>query len=183
MRENTLAMKDLIEKLSSYNIFNYLLPGVLFAAIGSSVSSLKLLADDIVVGVFLYYFYGLVVSRIGSLVLEPLLKRLGVVRFASYSDFVAAVRVDAKIETLSEQNNTYRTLASTLLCLSLLETADRLLARFPGFTVYAYASGVLLLVALFVWSYRKQTTHVTARVEAALRTQPMNKTTDREHRQ
>jgi hypothetical protein len=75
-------MKDLLEKLSSYNIFNYLLPGVLVAVLGTAVSSFHLLADDIVVGVFLYYFY---------LVLEPLLKWARIVRFAPYTDFVAGV--------------------------------------------------------------------------------------------
>ena len=64
-------MKDLLEKLSSYNIFNYLFPGVLFAAMGSHLTSYSLLIDDTVIGVFVYYFYGLVVSRVGSLVLEP----------------------------------------------------------------------------------------------------------------
>lgn len=83
-------MKDLLEKLSAYNIFIYLFPGILVAVLSTAVSSFDLLADDIVVGVFLYYFYGLVVSRIGSLVLEPILKRIRVVRFAPYADFVAA---------------------------------------------------------------------------------------------
>ena len=113
-------MKDLLEKLSSYNIFNYLFPGILVAVLSTAVSSFDLLADDIVVGVFLYYFYGLVVSRIGSLVLEPIMKRIRVVRFAPYADFVAASRIDEKIDMLSEQNNVYRTLASAFLCLTLL---------------------------------------------------------------
>ncbi len=113
-------MKDLLEKLSSHNIFNYLFPGILVAVLSTAVSSFDLLVDDIVVGVFLYYFYGLVVSRIGSLVLEPILKRIRVVRFAPYADFVAASRIDEKIDMFSEQNNLYRTLASTFLCLTLL---------------------------------------------------------------
>ena len=97
-------MKDSLDKLSSYNVFNYLFPGVVVAALGTAVSSFRLVVDDIVVGVFVYYFYGLVVSRIGSLILEPVLKRLKIVRFAPYADFVAASTVDDKLETLSEQN-------------------------------------------------------------------------------
>ena len=72
-------MKDLIDKLSSYNIFNYLFPGVLFAALGDRLTSYSLLIDDIMVGVFIYYFIGLVISRLGSLFLEPLLKWLKIV--------------------------------------------------------------------------------------------------------
>lgn len=173
-------MKDLIEKLSSYNVFNYLFPGVLVAVLGTAVSSFKLLVDDIVVGVFLYYFYGLVVSRIGSLVLEPLLKRVRVVRFASYADFVAASRLNAKIETLSEQNNVYRTLASTFLCITLLAVIDRVLVRFPSISAYALQIGVLLVLVLFVWSYWKQTKYVSARIDAALQPRPTDGTTDSE---
>ena len=162
-------MKDLLDKLSSYNVFNYLFPGVVVAALGTAVSSFRLVVDDIVVGVFVYYFYGLVVSRIGSLILEPVLKRLKIVRFAPYADFVAASTVDDKLETLSEQNNVYRTLASTFLCLTGLVVADWLLARFPNFSTYGLQIGVLLLLALFIWSYRKQTQYVAARVDTVLR--------------
>jgi hypothetical protein len=175
---NELAMKDLLEKLSSYNIFNYLFPGVLVAVLGTAVSSYHLLADDIVVGVFLYYFYGLVVSRIGSLVLEPFLKWVRIIRFAPYADFVAASRIDEKIDTLSEQNNVYRTLASTFLCLTLLGLADWVFARLPLLFAYRVQIAVLLLLALFIWSYRKQTNYVSARVKAALRSKPPGEATD-----
>lgn len=162
-------MKDLLDKLSSYNVFNYLFPGVVVAALGTTVSSFKLLIDDIVVGVFVYYFYGLVVSRIGSLILEPVLRRLKIIRLAPYADFVAASSVDEKLETLSEQNNVYRTLSSAFLCLVGLVVADWLLARFPSFSTYGLQIGVLLLLALFIWSYRKQTQYVAERVDTILR--------------
>ena len=61
-------MDGLLDKISSYNIFNYLLPGSLFAVIADAVTDYRLIQEDIVVGLFLYYFIGLVVSRIGSLV-------------------------------------------------------------------------------------------------------------------
>lgn len=161
-------MKDLLDKLSSYNVFNYLLPGVLLAVFGSAASSLNLIVDDIIVGVFVYYFYGLVVSRIGSLILEPILRRIKVVEFVPYPNFVTASRVDPKLETLSEQNNVYRTIASTLLCLTGLVVADRLRARFPSVTTPGLYIGLLLLLALFIWSYRKQTQYISARVDAVL---------------
>ena len=117
-------MKDLLDKLSSYDVFNYLFPGVLFAAAGTFLTSYSLLMDDVVVGVFVYYFYGLTISRVGSLVLEPLFKRSRFVRFAPYEDFVAASRVDADLKLLSERNNMYRTLSLTSFCLLLLCISD-----------------------------------------------------------
>ena len=91
-------MKDLLDKLSSYNIFNYLLPGVLFAAFVDSLTSFHLVQKDPVVGAFLYYFLGSVVSRVGSLFVEPLLRRFNFVAFAPYEDFVRASKEDPKIE-------------------------------------------------------------------------------------
>lgn len=42
-------MKDLLDKISSYNIFNYLLPGVLFAAFVDALTSFQVLQRDPVV--------------------------------------------------------------------------------------------------------------------------------------
>lgn len=36
-------MKDLLDKLSSYNIFNYLLPGIIFTALVEMLTSIKLI--------------------------------------------------------------------------------------------------------------------------------------------
>lgn len=63
---------DSSDKISSYNLFNYFLPGVLFAALADTVTSYNFLQSDLVVGVFVYYFFGLVISRFGSLIIEPL---------------------------------------------------------------------------------------------------------------
>lgn len=161
-------MKELLDKLSSYNIFNYLFPGILAAVFVSKATSFRLLSDNVFAAPFLYYLYGLVVSRIGSLVLEPLLKRLGLVRFVPYAAYAAATRVDPMIETLSEQNNTYRTLASLIACVTVAMLVDRGLTHFPGLTAFAACLGVFLLFAGMILSYRKQTKYVAARVANAV---------------
>jgi len=161
-------MKDLIDKLSSYNIFNYLFPGIIFAAIGTRATSFPLLFDDIVIGVFVYYLYGVVVSRIGSLLLEPFLRWAKFVQFASYADFLAASKVDEKIETLSEQNNMYRTLASVFLCVLLLVGVDAIQKRFPSIADHVLQGVIVLLIILFVWSFRKQTQYISSRITSAI---------------
>jgi len=45
-------MKDLLDKLSSYNLFNYLLPGVVFASIATKVTKFSFTQTDIITGVF-----------------------------------------------------------------------------------------------------------------------------------
>jgi hypothetical protein len=65
-------MKEILDKLSSYNLFNYLLPGIIFVVLASEITRYSFIHDDIVIGAFLYYFIGLVISRFGSLAIEPL---------------------------------------------------------------------------------------------------------------
>ena len=118
-------METLLGKLSSYNIFNYLFPGIIFVIIAENLTRFTFIQKDVFLGLFLYYFIGLVISRIGSLVIEPILRRL--VKFANYGDFIAASKIDNKIELLSENNNMYRTLCSLFLLLIALEFMKGLL--------------------------------------------------------
>ena len=63
-------MKDLLDKLSSYNLFNYLLPGAIFVAASQRISSHAFRDENIVIELFLVYFIGMVISRVGSLTIE-----------------------------------------------------------------------------------------------------------------
>lgn len=172
-------MNSLLERISLYNIFNYLLPGVLFAAIGTSISAFQFLADDIVIAAFLCYLYGLVISRIGSLLLEPLLRLLDSNHHVSYEEFITPVRINSKVETLLEQANTYRSLAAMFLCLLILVPIEKLLGFSPTLAAYAPFGGLLLLSALFIWSYRKQSGYVAARAKAVLNAHSISETVDR----
>ena len=159
-------MKELIEKISSYNLFNYLLPGTLFAALGEQITTYKLIQKDIIIALFLYYFIGLVISRIGSLVLEPLMKKTSFVTFAPYKDFVAVSTKDQKIETLSEVNNMYRTLCSLSVAVGGLKLYEWLSCLSTWVAQVGPYVFFVLLFALFSFSYRKQTNYITKRIEA-----------------
>ena len=137
-------MKDLLDKLSSYNLFNYLLPGVLFAAFVDALTPLKVLQKDIVVGMFVYYFLGSVVSRVGSLFVEPILRKTGFVKFAPYEDFVKASKADPRLEILSEANNTYRTLCAMFLSVSIAVPASRRIGSNPKSCEHSTLEPVLL---------------------------------------
>ena len=157
-------MKDLLDKISSYNIFNYLFPGIVFAAIASKFTTYNFLREDLLVGGFAYYFLGLVISRIGSLVVEPLLKKTGIITFSSYENFVRAAKDDAKLEVLSETNNMYRTLVALPLCVGgvcLYDKTEKLFHLSELVTLSVVGVGLL---GLFILSYRKQTAYIAKRV-------------------
>jgi hypothetical protein len=158
-------MKDLLDKLTSYNLFNYLLPGVIFAALVDRLTSFHAIQDSIIVGVFVYYFIGSVISRIGSIFIEPLLKRTKFVTFAPYADFVAAAKEDPKIEVLSEQNNMYRTFCAMLLLFGVVEAFDKFGKECPWLKEWGGYLALTALFALYLFSYRKQSNYIANRVQ------------------
>ncbi|MBL7759127.1 MAG: hypothetical protein JNK08_00365 [Sediminibacterium sp.] len=160
------GLKEVVEKISSYSIFNYLLPGTLFCFILRDLIGYNLIQDNILIAAFLYYFIGLVVSRVGSVIIEPFLKKVKFVKFAGYKEYVAATKVDGKIDLLSEVNNTYRSILSmvTLLCLSKLYMSIKFWLKISHDTTQLLLAIGLLI--LFLFSYRKQTNYISKRVKA-----------------
>ncbi len=159
-------MKDLLNKLSTYNIFNYLFPGIIFVILAEKFTHHSLIQEDIVIGVFLYYFIGLVISRFGSLAIEPLLRKISFLCFSDYRDFVNAAKKDEKLEVLSEVNNMYRTLCALFILLLILKLYETIEILFPVLTEWSPTLLIALLLFMFLLSYRKQTSYVTKRIEA-----------------
>lgn len=162
-------MESLINKLSSYNIFNYLFPGVVFVVIVEYLTMFSLIQENILLGLFLYYFIGLAISRIGSIVVEPILKHTKLLHTAHYSDYIKASKIDDKIDLLSENNNMYRTLCSSFLLLILIRIFELIVNVFPVLSNWVAETLVMSLFVLFLLSFKKQTQYITKRIELCLR--------------
>jgi hypothetical protein len=161
-------MSELFNKLSSYNLFNNLLPGTLFVFLAGQATHHDYIQPNLPVALALYYLVGLVVGRFGSLVVEPILRRTKFLQFAEYKEFVEASKKDEKIEIMSEVNNMYRTLCSLFSMLLLLVLYTKLTAAFP---LIASKTAIILSAALlitFAFSYRKQTQYITKRIKVNL---------------
>jgi hypothetical protein len=161
-------MKEILDKLTSYNLFNYLLPGVIFSILVTELTDYNFIQENIIVGAFLYYFIGMTISRIGSLVVEPILKKIGFLKFADYKDFIIASKKDNKIEILSEANNTYRTFISMFFNLILFKGYNLLEIRFSWLKESQPIIIPLILLTIFLLAYRKQTIYVTKRIKSNL---------------
>ncbi len=161
-------MNELLGKISSYNLFNYLFSGVLFVALTAAFTPYSFIQEDVVIGVFVYYFIGLVVSRLGSLIIEPVLKFFSFVKFTSYSDFVTASKKDPNLDVLSEVNNMYRTLISVCAIVLLLMLYASLKSRFSWIQGSETSALLILLFFIFLFAYRKQTSYITRRIKTNL---------------
>ncbi len=158
-------MENIIKSISRYNILNYLIPGTIFCVLLRLLTSLDLIQPEIYTGVFLYYFVGLIISRIGSLIVEPIFKKLGIISYAPYAEYIRALKNDPQISDLSEANNAYRTFAA--MCIMLLVSII-VCWGIERFQVDAGESSILLvlaLIVLFIFSHRKQTSFIKMRVQ------------------
>lgn len=159
-------MKDILDKLSSYNLFNYLLPGILFVVIAKRFIGYNFIQDDVLLGAFLYYFIGMVISRFGSVIIEPFLKKIGFLKFEDYKNFVFASKKDEKIELLSEVNNTYRTICSLFVVLLLMNAYSVIIRNnWMPCEIDLYLIVIPILI-MFLFAYRKQTNYITKRIKA-----------------
>lgn len=160
-------LNELLNKISSYNIFNYLLPGAVFAFLFETITGKKVAPSDLLTIAFVYYFIGLVISRVGSIIIEPLLKNLKVIKFLPYSDYISASSQDRKLEIFVEVANMYRTLTSMCLLLLLVAIIELFTLKNnvdqDTVQIIFYSS----LVLLFVFSYIKQSNFIKERIKKA----------------
>lgn len=159
-------MKEILDKISSYNLFNYLLPGILFAVLTKEFTPYSFIQDNLVIGAFVYYFIGLAISRFGSLIIEPVLKKISFLKFADYTDFVSVSKKDSKIEIFSEVNNMYRTFSSMFVLFLLLKLYEFIESVFPVLKVCSPYILIALLLIMFLYSYRKQTEYIVKRIKS-----------------
>lgn len=119
-------IKNLVEKISSYNIWNNLFPGIVFCSIVERTTRIILSTGEIWKDLFIYYFAGMIISRIGSNFIEKILKSIEVrnkktkqkekfLKFAPYGDYIEASEANSFIKVLNETNNTYRTIIAMLV--------------------------------------------------------------------
>ena len=144
-------METLLSLLSTYELFNNIFPGIIFSYF-LNLEGYTLVVEkiDVYEKLFIYYFIGLIISRIGSLFLEPLFRKLKIIKFADYTKFL-------KVE---EKDNIIVFFFNFLYLLYLI-----LENNFLFCTLLAKLLIILSFFFLFVFSYRKQTEYIRKRVE------------------
>lgn len=158
-------MEKVIDKISIYNLLNCLLPGVIFVVLAKNFLFIDLTQGDIILDVFIYYFVGLIISRLGSLVVERLLRKIGFLEFAKHEDFILASKDDPKLEILSQENNMYRTFVAMFILLLLSKLYLFIRIHYISLQDWDFYILAFLLLIMFLYSYRKQTTYIFNRIK------------------
>lgn len=160
------ALTKLIEKLSSYQILNYLIPGSVFCVLLKHLVEYDIIHFSMVENVIICYFVGMVNSRLGSLILYPILKKTKFIKEAEYPDFVAAEKKDSKVTILSDINNVFRSFTNVMLLL-LCSLGIKNIDCISNFVIGNIDwIAIISLSIIFLFSVRKQTKFVRNRVEA-----------------
>ena len=176
-------MKDVLQhilgKISSYNFFNNLFPGAVFCYLLKLLLNKDVFFDNLVLNLFLFYFVGMTLSRVGSLVVEPLLKKVRIakkplIELAPYDVYERASAANPFIVTLNEERNTYRTMLSCFVCLIIYKialVANEKLANYGIMIINNNYDWIILIILmlLFLFSFVKQTNYVRKRVELIIK--------------
>ena len=167
-------MEKILEKMDSYNILNNLFPGVVLDYLFEKMLNIDLVQGSIIENLFLYYFLGMLISRVGSLIIEPLCRKIRWVKYADYGEYIKACNIDKKVDTLSEVNNSYRTIFSgfiiTIFAKIYLIITEKINTSFE-FNKFMI---LLVLTVLFAFTYKKQTKYVADRVKKVNATEKNN---------
>lgn len=164
--KTTINMDKIFDKISEYQFLNYMIPGTLFLVLINVLGIYDLSLNNVFLVLFGGYCSGMVLSRIGSLLLEYYLKKWNFIVFASYGDYKDAEAKDSKVGVLSTENNMYRTFLATYLTLLILFGLNLI----PCVNEFMHTPWMALivitfLVLLFLFAYRKQTSYVRKSVE------------------
>lgn len=161
------TFQQLIDKLSQYSFLTNILPGAVLIIVLKYIVGYDIIIDGnwFLTGV-MFYFAGMVCNRCSSLLIKPLLEALHIVKSLPYKTYIEGEKKDKKIITLNTDNNAYRTYIA-VFCISLLAYFyRRILCQIDFFVDYQYVILIILLIVLFVFSYRKQTKYIRERIEA-----------------
>lgn len=123
----------------------------------------------------------MIISRIGSIFIEKWLRTIKVknrktnnkepfLKFAPYDRYVDASENDSFIKTLNETNNIYRTIIAMVISIMAVKLYDWLiydlvqcLGKVGNNLVFVIFC--LIVIILFIYSYKKQTDYIRSRVE------------------
>lgn len=157
-------MGKFIEKLDSYELMTSLLPGAFFCITFTIFCGIEFPIENILEEIVVYYFMGLIINRIGSIIVKPFLLKIKVIKEVAYDEYVNAEKKDSKIKVLMETCNYYRSMLTSCLLLLIMKCVFWYPFNISWFQENWRGILLLGLIALFLATYRKQINFVCKRV-------------------
>lgn len=159
------ALASFLGRISNYNLLNNLIPGAILCVLLKYLVGYDFMNVGTLELMVIFYFVGMVNGRIGSLIVEWILKKIHFVTFRDHKFFVAAEQKDKKIVSLSETNNMYRSMISvafTAILAKLYHVGVDLQWDWGNISEWVVLVAMLIL---FACAYRKQTNYIVSRID------------------
>lgn len=157
-------MEKIIEKIESYHFLNYLLPGTIFCMLLSNTWEIQMFENiSIVESIILHYFIGIILSRISSTMLTPIIKKTKFITYIAYEQYIEAAKRDSKIELFQRESNQYRVYIVVFILLFFIEVVQCIRTVTFNWNLVVFA----FLVILFLLSYKNQVEGIIQRVKHA----------------
>lgn len=152
-------METLFSKLiglfSRYEIITNLIPGALLVFLLHKVDLLNW-SDNIYLNIATCYFVGMINNRFSSLCIEEPMRHFKLIKWRGYDEYNKAKQERPFIASLQESANQFRAMAAVFI-LTVFALIYKYVATCCSFVnEYGWIFVVLLLIVLFVASYRKQ---------------------------
>lgn len=154
-------MSELVEKISAYDLLNALIPGGILVYFMGLLGYFDISNTNIFFLCILAYVLGVVGSRVGSNILEPLAIKSRKIQH-KYEAYMSAQKNDEKLAALTAVSNMYRSLAGSLVVLGLLSLGTLVPEMYHCWLLVMY--GIMSFV-LFVASWIKQERYIAKRIE------------------
>ncbi len=159
-------MEKIIDKVSNYHIFNYIVPGVLFLLLCKNYLYINLNEEKLIYFFFVAYFVGIIISRISSLITEKIIYFIFKIKKETYEDYIKSSKKDEKIEILMQDGNMYRNLCTMLLIAVIIKIIKLFKLHLLINREITIILTFLLLISIFVSSYIKQIKYIISRIKA-----------------
>lgn len=160
-------MEKLIDKISSYNILNNLIPGGIFIWLCSVLNIFTYSTTNIFKELVVYYFCGMTVSRVGSLVIETISLKVKAISYRKKTYYVQAEAHDSKLQELLAISNLYRTTSGMLFTIMIMKLCLILFSCFQISLELIYWMLIISLFVIYILSFYKQNKHIVSRVDIA----------------
>lgn len=166
------TITNFLARLSKYDWLNEVIPGAAFVVVCRTLDLPMVRADNLFETIVEYFIAGAIISRIGAALIEPMLKGVGLVKFAPYEqylDYRKANEQDA--DMLMARLNFNRTMIS-LWCVTLglklffsLPTCGHVRCLH-----FSWRDVILVALALlFIVAYVRQVKFINGRISAYIK--------------
>lgn len=159
-------MEKLINKISNYHVFNYLVPGGVYIIIFDSFVEKVFYTSNYIILFLIAYFIGVIISRFGSLVISKILYKFTKQVGDDYSNYIDACNKDQKVDELMQDKNMYRSFCSMLVLLLISKIVKIIIDKFNINIEILIIIIAILLIVLFSLSFLKQNRIINERVKA-----------------